>query len=38
MKRVARVSVNSVKWNSSDQSKSYLDFLDKWPQRQEGST
>lgn len=37
MKRVAHVSVNSVEWNSSDQSKSYLDFLDKWPQRQEGS-
>lgn len=34
MMRVPHSSVMSVVWNSSDQSKSNLDFLDKWPDRQ----
>lgn len=37
MKRVPHLSVNSVPGNSSDQSKIYLDFLDKRPDRQESS-
>lgn len=34
MMTVPHSSVKSVVWNSSDHSKSYLDFLDKWPDRQ----
>lgn len=31
MMRVPHSSVKAVVWNSPDQSKRYLDFLDKWP-------